>query len=151
MMGARAASILSDGLVLALTAIKTFNRARGADLITGKGPIIKQILLRDTVLCFGLLCIVNVVGIATGHLDQFIEVLQVWTATLTSILLSRLALDLREASAAEEGNSGEFFSRTLRNVGYAIPDEYESSDFTASGENAWELELSELTSSAVKI
>lgn len=66
---------------------------------------------------------------------QFIAIWQAWTAAyalatlhwptsfdallrrLTTILFSRLALDLRELSAAEKDGGSEFYSRTLRGNG----------------------------------
>ncbi|KZT07010.1 uncharacterized protein LAESUDRAFT_812362 [Laetiporus sulphureus 93-53] len=44
--------------------------------------------------------LINVIGIATGCLTEVWDALNTWAAILTSVLLSRLALDLREASAA---------------------------------------------------
>ncbi|KAH9928654.1 uncharacterized protein B0H18DRAFT_999924, partial [Fomitopsis serialis] len=125
----KAASLVSDGLVLALTALKTLNGMRGADIVTHKGPIIRHILLQD-------------IGIATGHLDEYIWILQNWTATLTSVLLSRLALDLREAFAAQSGDSTDFFCRTLRDISYAIPDDHGFEP--ESADDLWSVELSQI-------
>ncbi|KZT04437.1 uncharacterized protein LAESUDRAFT_727911 [Laetiporus sulphureus 93-53] len=109
MMAARAASLVSDGLVLTLTCMKTV-RMRDSEFITSfLGSSLKDILLRDTVLCFAFLCVINVIGIATGRLPEFIDIWQTWTAILTSVLLSRLALDLREVSATEFDTEGTFY------------------------------------------
>jgi len=126
MIGARAASVVSDGLVLVLTCMKTLRRTSPADMIAELGITLtlREILLKDTALCFGLLCIVNVVGIATGHLTQFIEIWTMWTAVLTSILLSHLTLDLREVSA--DGDGSEMLSRTLRSMAFAITTDEDS-------------------------
>ncbi|KZT73119.1 hypothetical protein DAEQUDRAFT_507570 [Daedalea quercina L-15889] len=76
----RAASVMSDGIVLALTVVKTYKKIHRPDEAADLAPSLSQILLRDTVLCFSLLCVVNVIGMATGHLTQFIAIWQTWTA-----------------------------------------------------------------------
>ncbi|KAH9914798.1 uncharacterized protein B0H18DRAFT_121762 [Fomitopsis serialis] len=106
MMGARAASLLSDGMVLVLTAVKTFWIKKHTSI--SRGTMITDIMLRDTLLYFALLCVVNVIGLVTGHLTtdiagvlctcEFIEVWQLWSCILNSVLLSRLTLDLRGAA-----------------------------------------------------
>ncbi|EED85643.1 predicted protein [Postia placenta Mad-698-R] len=134
MIGARAASVVSDGLVLVLTCIKTWQpKGNAGALMMDIGTTIREILLKDTALCFGLLCVVNIIGIATGHLTQFIEIWTTWTAILTSVLLSHLALDLREVSAAE-GSGNEMFSRTLRTLNFRHAEE-SSDHLTPSDEN----------------
>ncbi|KAI0734228.1 hypothetical protein C8Q72DRAFT_792040 [Fomitopsis betulina] len=59
---------------------KTFRKVEASAAGVGRVSVLKQVLLRDTVVCFGLLCVVNVIGMATGHLDQWIEVTQNWVA-----------------------------------------------------------------------
>ncbi|KAI0729821.1 hypothetical protein C8Q72DRAFT_883918 [Fomitopsis betulina] len=61
---------------------------------------------------YRLLCVFNVLGLATGHLTltirgifcdcEFIEAWQFWTAILNSVLLSRLTLDIRDTSRPED-------------------------------------------------
>jgi len=116
MIGARAASVVSDGIVLALTVAKTrtLNKARRAQCEDDPTPTLSGILFRDTVSCFSLLCAINVIGMATGRLTEFIEIWQIWTATFTSVLLSRLSLDLREVS---DSGQSDFLSRTLPSYG----------------------------------
>ncbi|EPT01324.1 hypothetical protein FOMPIDRAFT_1023260 [Fomitopsis schrenkii] len=122
MIGARVASLVSDSIVLVLTFVKTFKKAHWRDRrIDDVRPTLMGILLRDTVLCFSFLCIVNIIGIATGRIKEFIAIWQAWTAALTTILFSRLALDLRELSAAEDDGGSEFYSRTLRDSGSEDP------------------------------
>ncbi|KZT73120.1 hypothetical protein DAEQUDRAFT_800096 [Daedalea quercina L-15889] len=100
-IGARAASVISDGIVLFLTVVKTFSKkahqAQHGDNLTST---LGEILLRDS------------------RLTEF-EIWQTWTAAFTSILLSRLALDLREVSDAHNEKS-EFYSRTLRSVSFRV-------------------------------
>ncbi|KAH9836385.1 uncharacterized protein C8Q71DRAFT_858367 [Rhodofomes roseus] len=115
MMGARAAALLSDGLVMVLTAFKTF-RIKTRTSVTSRGRMVTDIMLRDTLLYFTLLCIVNITGIATGHMNitigglyctcEFIEVWQLWSTILTSVLLTRLTLDLRDAGPLGSDRSG---------------------------------------------
>lgn len=120
MMIARAASVVSDGIVLILTCVKTLERNKSQNSTGSRKETLRGILFKDTAICFGLLCIVNVIGIATGRLTEFIEIWTMWTAILTSVLLSRLTLDLREVHAAEV-DSYELFSRTLRELSFASP------------------------------
>lgn len=117
MIVARTASVLSDGLVLILTCTKTVRRKREVDgYLFGWNVTLRAILLRDTAVCFGILCLLNTIGIATGHLSQFIEIWAVWTSLLTSMLMSRLALDMRDVNAAESDfyEAEDMLERTLR-------------------------------------
>lgn len=108
MIGARAASVVSDGLVLVLTAVRTFRRVEASAAGVGRVSVLKQVLLRDSECAASmhgdnrcsfiasscrllwvsssswtsahthahryhttrLLCVVNVIGMTTGHLDQ---------------------------------------------------------------------------------
>lgn len=92
MMGARASSLVFDGFVFGMTWWGT----RRATALGGS----KAVLMRDTAIYFGFLFALNVlaIGIAAVHLT-FIVVVNTWTAILTSVLLSRLMLDLREVIA----------------------------------------------------
>ncbi|EPT01318.1 hypothetical protein FOMPIDRAFT_1048766 [Fomitopsis schrenkii] len=135
--------------------MRTFRRVEGSVAAVGRVNVLKQVLLRDTVVCFGLLCIVNVIGMATGHLDQWIEVMQSWVAILTSILLWRLALNLRETSGSTTGvdNSIEALdlSHTLADSepSTASNDQSELSGFTTSGDKGWAIELGIMSSERV--
>lgn len=104
--GARGSSLAADGLLLALTWIKTRNSAQNGRA-EGVRPHLSQTLLQDTAFYFGFLFIVNVIGIATGHLSDFWMVTALWTPALTSILMSRLLLDLREASDMDVNNDND--------------------------------------------
>ncbi|KAH9922468.1 uncharacterized protein B0H18DRAFT_956209 [Fomitopsis serialis] len=94
------------------------------------------VMMRDTAIYFGyvihalgfrgqrmrsavdvrLLFVLNVIalGLAVARLTQFILVVSTWTAILTSILLSRLMLDLRASAADDLGTADSIDSRTLR-------------------------------------
>lgn len=104
---ARAASLVSDGFVLSLTyattlrAPKRFGPAGHHD---GHGDI-TTILLRDSLLYFSILFTLNLIGIGVGHITASIEILMTWTAILTSVLLSRLMLNLRELSLLERSRT----------------------------------------------
>lgn len=104
---ARAASLVSDGFVLSLTyattlrAPKRFGPAGHHD---GHGDI-TTILLRDSLLYFSILFTLNLIGIGVGHITASIEILMTWTAILTSVLLSRLILNLRELSLLERSQT----------------------------------------------
>lgn len=80
MMIARAASVVSDGIVLILTCVKTLERNKSQNSTRSRKETLRGILFKDTAICFGLLCIVNVIGIATGRLTEFIEIWTMWTA-----------------------------------------------------------------------
>ncbi|KZT07031.1 uncharacterized protein LAESUDRAFT_725365 [Laetiporus sulphureus 93-53] len=129
MIAARAASLVSDGLVLTLTCMKTVRKTdfKLGFIKSSPGSSLQDILLRDTTLCFAFLCVVNVIGIATGRLTEFIDIWQTWTAILTSVLLSRLALDLREASAAALESEGTF-SQAPQDLAFAHEEEIADSE-----------------------
>ncbi|PCH39346.1 hypothetical protein WOLCODRAFT_129172 [Wolfiporia cocos MD-104 SS10] len=114
-MGARAASLLSDAIVLVLTCIKTARRSTIKAVTLGdRLSTLGDILLKDTAICFSFLCVINIFALATGRIPLLIEICTTWAAVLSSILLSRLALDLHEVHAAENDEETEFLSRTLR-------------------------------------
>lgn len=48
MIGARAAAVISDGLVLVLTTMRTFRRVEGSVAAVGRVNVLKQVLLRDS-------------------------------------------------------------------------------------------------------
>lgn len=48
MIGARAASVVSDGLVLVLTVLRTFRRIEASAAAIGAVTVLRQILLRDS-------------------------------------------------------------------------------------------------------
>jgi len=104
MIGARISSLVFDGFVMLLTWFRT----RRIKLPTSDGifsdDTVNAILIRDTAVYFGFLFLINVVGVAIGlaHLT-FIEAVSTWTAILTSVLLSRLVLDLREIVTINSG------------------------------------------------
>lgn len=53
MMVAKGASVISDGLVLILTCVKTLSSTRTMDSVNGKKDTLSSILLKDTATCFG--------------------------------------------------------------------------------------------------
>ncbi|KAI0725499.1 hypothetical protein C8Q72DRAFT_888610 [Fomitopsis betulina] len=118
MIAARVAALLADSCVLVLTGIQTrqIGKSTGSDSeedsMLGLKQSLKGTLLQGTVKTFTLLCLINVIGIATGRLDEFLEIWTLWTAILTSILISRLSLDLREVNSAYI-DGGEVFTRTV--------------------------------------
>ncbi|KAI0729812.1 hypothetical protein C8Q72DRAFT_288967 [Fomitopsis betulina] len=69
---ARAASVLSDGIVLVLTMKKTYSNARQSaglevhDILLGA-------ILRDVSVCFSLLCIMNIIGMGTARKTEYID------------------------------------------------------------------------------
>ncbi|KZT06992.1 uncharacterized protein LAESUDRAFT_758804 [Laetiporus sulphureus 93-53] len=69
---------------------------------------IMYVLLMDTTLWFAFLCVINVIGIAKGRMIEFVDIWQIWTGIFSSMLLSRLVLDLREAAAAGIESEGTF-------------------------------------------
>ncbi|KZT69913.1 hypothetical protein DAEQUDRAFT_725880 [Daedalea quercina L-15889] len=96
-MLARAASVLSDGIVLVLTWMK--RRLKRRDIAEPSDPdATVRVLFRDSSRCFAFLCIINIIGIGAARRTEFIQITQTWTSILTSVLMSRLALDLLETS-----------------------------------------------------
>ncbi|KAH9942049.1 hypothetical protein B0H21DRAFT_751389 [Amylocystis lapponica] len=99
-MGGRAASMLTDALVLALTWIKV-RRIDPATLGMERGKSISGILMRDNAMYFGFFFILNLVGLVLGTNFGLNFVIAKWNSTLTAMLLPRFMLDLREVSAAD--------------------------------------------------
>ncbi|EPT00584.1 hypothetical protein FOMPIDRAFT_1162948 [Fomitopsis schrenkii] len=97
-MIARASSVVSDSIVLVLTLMRIRAKRRDIAGLSKSAHTIRGVLLRNGIICFGLLCIINLVGIATARQTVSIGITQVWIGILTSVLLSRFALDLQEAS-----------------------------------------------------
>jgi len=121
-MVARASSLVSDILALGLTCMKTLRKGGPVILPINSRTSLSDVLLKDTAFCFGLLCIITVIGIGTSRLTEFIEVWATWTCILTSVLLSRLALDLREAGSELYTDSSlghEMISSTMRFGSYS--------------------------------
>ncbi|EED80563.1 predicted protein [Postia placenta Mad-698-R] len=110
--GARGSSLAADGLLLALTWIKTRNSAQNGRA-EGVRPHLSQTLLQDS--------------IATGHLSDFWMVTALWTPALTSILMSRLLLDLREASDMDVNNDNDEYislSKTCSEVMFVTHEDW---------------------------
>ncbi|KAH9836382.1 uncharacterized protein C8Q71DRAFT_80808 [Rhodofomes roseus] len=97
-MAARAASILSDAIVLFLTSLKTFLKSRSAAELTSSITTVRGALLRGTSVCFVFLSVINVIAIVATRATMSISIAQEWINILTSIFLSRLAMDLRETA-----------------------------------------------------
>ncbi|KAH9831006.1 uncharacterized protein C8Q71DRAFT_317713 [Rhodofomes roseus] len=107
-IGARASSLLADGLVLALTWWKLFRARSKTD--SASATSLTSTLVTDTGIYFLLLCIVNIVGIGTGHIFQLVPCLSTFIALLTSVLLSRLLLDLHKSQT--DGTSMDVYAQT---------------------------------------
>ncbi|EMD35683.1 hypothetical protein CERSUDRAFT_75227 [Gelatoporia subvermispora B] len=97
MMGARASSIVSDGLVLLLTwmPVQPIKKVSLKEIISLRATI-PAVLIRDGGIYFGSE-IINAVGLAIGGVD-YIQVVSMLLCILTSILMGRFMLDLRRAS-----------------------------------------------------
>lgn len=112
-IGIRASSLVFDGVILILTCAK----------MQGFFPLhprtmLYTVLMRDTTVYFLILFILNLIGMALGHLLNFIDPISTWIAIFTSILLSRLLLDLRKVS---EGNMQGSLSFTIQTIMFANP------------------------------
>ncbi|KZT65323.1 hypothetical protein DAEQUDRAFT_759451 [Daedalea quercina L-15889] len=106
-MLARAASVLSDGIVLVLTLMKTHLKSDDVTQLSQLNRNVRGILLRNSSVCFAFLCVINVIGIGTARMTVTIQIIQTWISILTSVLLSRLALDLRETTTLELADTTE--------------------------------------------
>ncbi|KZT07035.1 uncharacterized protein LAESUDRAFT_725373 [Laetiporus sulphureus 93-53] len=122
-IGGRAASICADVVVLLLTWWRMRPHS-GADKRRLHG-----LMLMDST----ILTIVNAVSIAVSHVDtiSFTEPFTIWAAMMTSILLSRLTLNLRGGYASEDGTT---YSNTFTSMVFAartggIPDEYPADEY----------------------
>lgn len=75
-----AASVLSHGVILFLTCLKTMKSRREFRVAPfGQRATLREILLCDTALSFGFLCALGVAGMATGRLEQFLQIWDTWT------------------------------------------------------------------------
>ncbi|EED83139.1 predicted protein [Postia placenta Mad-698-R] len=77
MMVAKGASVISDGLVLILTCVKTLSSTCTMDSVNGKKDTLSSILLKDrdvSRLQPKLLGVVNIIGIATRRIIEFVEI-----------------------------------------------------------------------------
>ncbi|KAH9922474.1 uncharacterized protein B0H18DRAFT_1017678 [Fomitopsis serialis] len=108
-MAARAASVLSDSIVLILTMMKTYMKAHDTAEHPAPGAL--------------FLCIINTIGIGTARMTVTIQIVQTWISILTSILLSRLALDLRETALLEFAGTTELDASVGSNLVFAGVDD----------------------------
>ncbi|PCH35337.1 hypothetical protein WOLCODRAFT_145771 [Wolfiporia cocos MD-104 SS10] len=112
MMGSRASSVVSDGLILLITWFQT-RQSTSQDERLGQRPTITNVLMKDTAIYFGILFVLNVLGIAVGRIkpgDADI-LFAAWIPLITAIILSRLLLHLRKMSSDDEGE--ELLSQSL--------------------------------------
>lgn len=120
MIGTRVSSLLFDGLVMALTWVRIRRIAvPSSDAAASKS--LQAVLIKDTAVYFAFLLLLNVigVGVAVGHLT-FIEAVSTWTAILTSVLLSRLVLDLREVTATFGESKTTSISQTVSSLKFIV-------------------------------
>ncbi|KZT06999.1 uncharacterized protein LAESUDRAFT_725313 [Laetiporus sulphureus 93-53] len=96
MISGRASSVLADFIVFVLTWVKT-----RPFMHNGIQNGLQRLMLMDTAWYFGILSIINVVSMGVGHLDttSFNVPFAAWTSAMTSIMLSRLMLNLRKGYA----------------------------------------------------
>ncbi|KAI0729308.1 hypothetical protein C8Q72DRAFT_310691 [Fomitopsis betulina] len=106
MMCARSSSILFDGSIMVLTWMKT-KYQRDIDPENARYFQLSTILLRDTLYYFSVLFIVNVIGLAIGLTQNLYDITEVWIPALTSVILSRLLLNLRETTEASDSSDGD--------------------------------------------
>ncbi|PCH39343.1 hypothetical protein WOLCODRAFT_85389, partial [Wolfiporia cocos MD-104 SS10] len=82
-MGTRAASLLSDAIVLVLTCIKTARQSTIKVVTLGDQPsTLGDILLKDSAYYFlgVFLCVINIFALATGRIPLLIVICTTWTA-----------------------------------------------------------------------
>ncbi|EPT00569.1 hypothetical protein FOMPIDRAFT_1049606 [Fomitopsis schrenkii] len=152
MMCARGSGVIFDAVALVLTwkGIKRVTRANShgnpgeagnfSGSSTGYG--MSLVLLRDTAIYFGFLLAINSLGIAIGlshpkatpRLDLNME--------MTSILLSRLMLDLRQSSTADPAG-GTYISHALTTMMFygSSPAGGPGEDLTDSGSSDMDDEI----------
>ncbi|CCL99572.1 uncharacterized protein FIBRA_01590 [Fibroporia radiculosa] len=120
LMAARASSLLADGIVLALTWMKLYRNHMLPDVTR---PHISTILLKDTGIFFGLMSIVNTLGLCVGNVLIYGAMASLWASSLTSILSCRLLLSLRETSDPS-GNTEDSLSRVLEQALFGIDQDH---------------------------
>ncbi|KZT03571.1 uncharacterized protein LAESUDRAFT_337712 [Laetiporus sulphureus 93-53] len=129
-IGARVALLVSDGLVLSLTWLKTY-RLRSVNCLF-QASTLSVALFTDSGVYFTFLCVANAIAIAIAKFSALTFAMNAWLAALTSISLSRLTFHLRELSInsayGEETSSAVETSAEFSTTGREI----ELYDFTDS-------------------
>ncbi|KZT65309.1 hypothetical protein DAEQUDRAFT_768972 [Daedalea quercina L-15889] len=154
MMCARASGVIFDAIALLLTwlSIKRVIRARNQPdepesdhrSVSGLGTM-TVVLMRDTAVYFGQV-VARLLPSKVTHLPsspgQFLDAVSTWSAVMTSILLSRLMLDLRQANSTDSAG-GTYISHALttmafdgpsRNSASAVEEEMDSDLFGSESE-----------------
>ncbi|KAH9911715.1 uncharacterized protein B0H18DRAFT_935260 [Fomitopsis serialis] len=126
MMAGRASAVVFDAIALLLTWLRikhmvgASRRTDGSGMnrrsMSGMGNM-SVVLMSDSATYFGFLTVINAAGIA---FRRFLEAASTWSAVMTSILLSRLILDLHQASS-EDYEGGTYFSRALTTMLFKQP------------------------------
>ncbi|KAI0926274.1 hypothetical protein AcV5_008776 [Taiwanofungus camphoratus] len=93
----RVCAITADVLVLATTWYKTYAIKREADLANVRVSLV-TLLLRDGTLYFAIILMMNIVQIITGTINSLFNYVTVFLAPISSILISRFLLNLRQLS-----------------------------------------------------
>ncbi|OBZ73196.1 hypothetical protein A0H81_07320 [Grifola frondosa] len=97
--------IVADGLVIAVTWLRTYRFARTAARHHVRAGIIR-LLLRDGTIYFVILLILNLLHIAV-KITQQTNFITTFEEPLTSIMISRFLLNLREVDSAAPSSVGE--------------------------------------------
>ncbi|OJT14268.1 hypothetical protein TRAPUB_9180 [Trametes pubescens] len=102
-LGSRISLIVGDALVLAVTWWKTYRLKRAADAARVKTSII-ELLLHDGTIYFGTMLVLNVLHIIINFVEQ-VSFMGDIADVLTSILVSRLLMNLRALDTQETGQA----------------------------------------------
>ncbi|KAH9911714.1 uncharacterized protein B0H18DRAFT_1017499 [Fomitopsis serialis] len=119
MMCARASAVIFDAVALVFTWLSIRHVVSANTQTDGSGAThrlvgsksMPLVLMKDTVVYFGFLSVINASGIA---FPKFINAASTWNAVMTSILLGRLMLDLHQTN--DSHSDGTFISRVLSTI-----------------------------------
>ncbi|KZT04456.1 uncharacterized protein LAESUDRAFT_751099 [Laetiporus sulphureus 93-53] len=114
-IGARVASLCSDAIVMIVTWMKTKSMAVYVQTLSNNS--LSKVLVQDTGLYFALLSIANIIGIVLGQYTEIVDPISMVTGSLTSIVMSRLLIDLRKVVFSH--HMDDSLSATLKTIAFA--------------------------------
>ncbi|EKM57500.1 uncharacterized protein PHACADRAFT_26171 [Phanerochaete carnosa HHB-10118-sp] len=101
----RAIAIVTDGLVLIMTWIKTYSIYRAARR-AGAGTGLSQLLIRDGTLYFGTLLVFNILAVVINSTSADLNPVNYFNDNVNCIFISRFILNLRSVGANINNRAG---------------------------------------------
>ncbi|KAI0754165.1 hypothetical protein C8Q80DRAFT_1350032 [Daedaleopsis nitida] len=102
--GARASVIFADALVVIITAIQTQKLRKRLNGMQSKGARLLWVLMKDGTVYFAILMIIYIVSVAIGEIYEYTDMMISWISVLSTMIVSRFMLELREVDSGYGGN-----------------------------------------------